>query len=106
MNRAPVPPVRLNREVPPKLEDIINKALEKDRNLRYQSAKDIRTDLQRLQRDTETGRAVAAGSGTIPVAGERLTSGKSAALATIGLVNCYRSNAFIDPEHRGSHLCG
>ena len=57
MNRAPVPAVRLNREVPPRLEDIINKALEKDRNLRYQHASEMRSDLQRLKRDTDTGRA-------------------------------------------------
>jgi tetratricopeptide (TPR) repeat protein len=60
LNRAPVAPVRLNPDLPPKLEDIINKALEKDRNLRYQHAADIRTDLQRLKRDTETGRSAAA----------------------------------------------
>jgi TolB-like protein len=57
MNRAPVPAVRLNHEVPPKLEDIINKALEKDRNLRYQHASEMRSDLQRLKRDTDTGRS-------------------------------------------------
>src|SRR5579863_5178788 len=57
MNRAPVPAVRLNHEVPPKLEDIINKALEKDRNLRYQHASEMRSDLQRLKRDTESGRS-------------------------------------------------
>src|SRR5215467_4950723 len=51
MNRAPVPVVRLNHQVPPKLEDIINKALEKDRNLRCQSAAEMRSDLQRLKRD-------------------------------------------------------
>ena len=56
MNRAPVPAVRLNREVPTRLEDIINKALEKDRNLRYQHASEMRSDLQRLKRDTDTGR--------------------------------------------------
>src|SRR6266849_5899765 len=54
LNREPVAPVRLNPEVPAKLEEIINKALEKDRNLRYQSAAELRTDLQRLQRDTST----------------------------------------------------
>ena len=59
MNRAPVAVVRLNHDVPPKLEDIINKALEKDRNLRYQHAADLRTDLQRLKRDTESGRSAA-----------------------------------------------
>src|SRR6266436_4752647 len=70
LDRAPTPPVRLNPDLPPKLEDIINKALEKDRNLRYQHAADIRTDLQRLKRDTDTGRAIAASSGSIPIAQE------------------------------------
>jgi len=65
LDRAPVSPVRLNPDLPPKLEDIINKALEKDRNLRYQHAADIRADLQRLKRDTDTGRAVAASSGSV-----------------------------------------
>jgi tetratricopeptide (TPR) repeat protein/TolB-like protein len=56
MNRAPVVPVRLNPDLPAKLEDIINRALEKDRNLRYQHASDMRAELQRLKRDTESGR--------------------------------------------------
>ncbi len=56
MNRAPVAVVRLNHDVPAKLEDIINKALEKDANLRYQHASEMRSDLQRLKRDTDTGR--------------------------------------------------
>ena len=54
--QEPVSPMRLNPEVPAKLEDIINKALEKDRDLRYQAASDIRTDLKRLRRDTGSGR--------------------------------------------------
>jgi eukaryotic-like serine/threonine-protein kinase len=57
MNRAPQPPVRLNPDLPVKLEEIINKALEKDRNLRYQHAGDLRADLQRLKRDTDSGRS-------------------------------------------------
>ena len=56
LNRPPVAPVRLNLQVPPKLEEIINKALEKDRDLRYQHASDVRADLQRLKRETEPGR--------------------------------------------------
>jgi len=70
LDRAPTSPVRLNPDLPLKLEDIINKALEKDRNLRYQHAADIRADLQRLKRDTETGRAVAASSGSVAAAHE------------------------------------
>jgi Tol biopolymer transport system component len=60
MNRAPAAVASLNRDVPPKLEDIIKKALEKDRNLRYQSAADMRTDLERLKRDAEMARVPAA----------------------------------------------
>ena len=56
LNRAPASPARLNPEVPQELERIINKAIEKDREVRYQHASDICTDLQRLKRDTESGR--------------------------------------------------
>jgi serine/threonine protein kinase/Flp pilus assembly protein TadD len=88
LDRAPVSPIRLNPDLPVKLEDIINKALEKDRNLRYQHAADIRADLQRLKRDTDTGRAVAASSGPVaalpdsepqPVAQARSSSSSVAA---------------------------
>jgi serine/threonine protein kinase/Tol biopolymer transport system component len=65
LNRAPLPPLRLNPDLPPKLEDIINKALEKDRNLRYQHAADVRTDLQRLKRDTESARSNSANQESI-----------------------------------------
>jgi serine/threonine protein kinase/thioredoxin-like negative regulator of GroEL len=57
LNRAPVPPVRLNHDLPAELERIINKSLEKNRNLRYQHASDVRSDLQRLKRDAESGQA-------------------------------------------------
>jgi serine/threonine protein kinase len=60
LNRAPLPPLRLNPDVPPDLERIVAKCLEKDRNLRYQHASDIRTDLQRLKRDSESGSSTAA----------------------------------------------
>src|ERR1700757_166125 len=65
LERAPVPPIRLNPDTPLKLEEIIIRALEKDRNLRYQHASDTRTDLQRLKRDTESGRSVAKAMPTI-----------------------------------------
>jgi serine/threonine protein kinase/tetratricopeptide (TPR) repeat protein len=68
LNRDPVPPAELNPEVPAKLEEIIHKALEKDRNLRYQHASDIRTDLQRLKRDSESGRVATASSGHVRTA--------------------------------------
>jgi serine/threonine protein kinase/Flp pilus assembly protein TadD len=57
MNRAPLAPIRLNPNLPPKLEDVINRALEKDRDLRYQHAVDIKSELRRLKRDLESGRS-------------------------------------------------
>jgi serine/threonine protein kinase/Flp pilus assembly protein TadD len=75
MNRVPLPPVRLNPNLPPKLEDVINRALEKDRDLRYQHAVDIKSELLRLKRDLESGRSStisssssqeAAHSGSVP----------------------------------------
>ena len=57
LNRAPVPVLRLNRNIPPRLDDIIAKALEKNRELRYQTAAEMRRDLHRLKRDLESGRS-------------------------------------------------
>ena len=71
LNRAPVSPVRLNPDLPVDLERIIHKCLEKDRNLRYQHASEIRTDLQRLKRDSESGHVSAATSGSVPVSQSR-----------------------------------
>jgi serine/threonine protein kinase/tetratricopeptide (TPR) repeat protein len=59
LNRAPAPAIRLNPDTPPKLEDLVNRALEKDKSLRYQHAADMRAELQRLKRDTESTRTVA-----------------------------------------------
>ncbi len=71
LNREPVAPVRLNPDVPAKLEEIITKALEKDKKLRYQSAADMRTDLQRLKRATESGARVQLHAATSKTVGRK-----------------------------------
>jgi tetratricopeptide (TPR) repeat protein len=84
LNRVPVPLVRFNPDLPAKLEDLITRALEKDRNLRYQHAADMRSELLRLKRDTDTGRVGAGSSGSVPVAQEIAPSGVTAAASASG----------------------
>jgi eukaryotic-like serine/threonine-protein kinase len=93
LNRTPVPPVRLNPDLPSKLEEIINKCLEKDRNLRYQHASEIRTDLQRLKRDSDRGRSSATSSGTLASRGKVWKKGVPVLLVALLLLGglYYRS---------------
>jgi tetratricopeptide (TPR) repeat protein len=79
--------------LPPKLEDTINKALEKDRNLRYQHAADIRADLQRLKRDTDSGRAVAHSSGSQPAIPDALPQAASSGAHTPAAVSSHQTQA-------------
>jgi serine/threonine protein kinase/tetratricopeptide (TPR) repeat protein len=110
LNRPPAAPVRLNPDLPVDLERIISKALEKDRNLRYQHAADMRADLQRLKRDTDTGRAAAPSSGTVPVAHDsasRMTatpappaaSSSSATAAPSSGMTTQASSGMVAPAH-------
>jgi eukaryotic-like serine/threonine-protein kinase len=85
LNRALVAPTRINPDLPAKLEEIISKCLEKDRDLRYQHASEVRADLQRLKRDTELGKAPAI-SGTDTSFGERLRWRNRVVVATTASV--------------------
>ncbi len=80
LNRAPVAPVRLNPEIPAELERIVNKALEKDRDLRYQVASEMRADLKRLKRETDSSRSTVAVAedGPLPVSAASTSSSAAA----------------------------
>jgi serine/threonine protein kinase/Flp pilus assembly protein TadD len=109
LDSEPPSPIRFNRDIPPKLEDIIYKALEKDRNLRYQSAAEMRADLQRLKRDTDTGRVPASGSrpGTGASAsefhpgGSKTVSGDSGAPAVSNVPSSGQSSAAASSSGSG-----
>jgi serine/threonine protein kinase/TolB-like protein len=102
MNRAPVAPVRLNPDLPPKLEDIISRALEKDRELRYQHAADMRSELMRLKRDTDTtGRVAAASSETVAAAQHTSSQAASQMQAPVP-----GSSATVAPSSSSSAVAG
>ena len=103
MNRAPVAAVRLNREVPTRLEDIINKALEKDANLRYQHASEMRSDLQRLKRDTDSGRSQllvdsGSGAGGASAGSEQRSSGQGSSAQPGAALGSVAQTAVITPK--------
>jgi eukaryotic-like serine/threonine-protein kinase len=88
LEKAPVPAVRLNPDIPPRLEELISKALEKDRRMRYQHAAELRTDLARLRRDTDSSRVSAAvmptsSSGTVREVGLQQTPTSTPAVAAM-----------------------
>jgi eukaryotic-like serine/threonine-protein kinase len=87
LNRAPVAPVRLNPDLPPRLEDIIHRALEKDRELRYQHASDMRSELLRLKRDTDSSRHVSA------------VCAESGTAAPIAVASAHSSSAAVAQQH-------
>jgi len=99
LNRALVPAVRLNPDLPAELEHIINRALEKDRELRYQHASEMRSELQRLKRDAEIERAIAAGSGTVAVAHE---SGSRVTQPTVAPPPASGSSSVLAPSPSSS----
>ena len=95
LNHAPVPPVRLNPDVPADLERIINRAIEKDRDLRYQHASDIRAELKRLKRDKDSGRIPRQGSEAAGGFAPETTSSSAAAVAVKPSPKSARKNYFL-----------
>ena len=98
LDRDPVPAVRLNPDLPPKLEDVINKALEKDREMRYQHAADMRTDLKRLKRETESRPGARGSSGVVAAvqeSGSQATSAPSGSSGTQAAVPSLSSSVGV-----------
>jgi len=95
LNRAPAPAIRLNPDLPPKLEDIINKALEKDRNLRYLHASEMRTDLQRLKRDTDSSHQVPAAVESADATGAAQAAHASSSSAVVAVAKQHRLGLLI-----------
>ncbi|MGB2662556.1 MAG: protein kinase, partial [Candidatus Acidiferrum sp.] len=83
LNKTPVPLARTNNEIPPKLEDIVNRALEKDRDFRYQSASEMRSELKRLKRDTDSNRSGAASAASSSTPAVPSVSGPSSSAAIL-----------------------
>jgi serine/threonine protein kinase len=108
LERTPVSTVRINPDTPPRLEDIINKCLEKDRNLRYQHAADIRTDLQRLKRDTESVNRLAIQPANAGAADGRRTAWVT--LLAVLLIGALAASGYVLPPlaahaHRQGYDC-
>src|SRR6202046_752195 len=110
LNRAQVAPVRLNPDLPVKLEDIINKALEKDRDLRYQSASEMRADLKRLRRDLDSNRISATGyqqqtqdSGRISAASSASGAGAAAPVSSSASLSTGAMNSNFSSSSSGAN---